>query len=680
MKDSSDSSDSQKPSLPASILLCAVLTLFLIWLRLGVFTHSSVGIGYGLPIVLVGWTRRPKFVWAMSGVFAAMAIFKWVINFHSTELSLQQQILSFALLMADLFVVASIVVLVINREGQFRARGEVIHRREEELKMSNEGLVERQQTMEVLLKLSRALTVGLNRKEIVTEIARTIRLLLGASAAIAVWESRGQNIEVTGYEGFGAGGPEITRGNPEQLFAGVVMLQQGPVALNNVSQLPEVKRERPHDGDAFSAMLGAPLKAGSEIIGALVVYSGQARSWTASDISLVGSLAAQTSISIAATKLVGQLEDEHRELQTIVDAVPFGILRTNAHATRLVCNPAAAAMLGFPEVIDADSKHWPPMKLVGPKGEIPQGRDPLLRALRGEVTAAMEMNIQLSDGEVLTTICNAAPIRDRSGAISGAISAFVDVSALKSLREEVDRRRKEADDVSLRKSRFLTAVAHDVRNPANAIALLAELLRKSAHDPAQSEEIPEIASELEKSAVSMVSMVTDVLELSRLDLGRIEFHESDIELGKWLDEQCKQYQAQAGRKGLEFSFTPPEHPVQVKVDKVRLARLLGILVNNAIKFTEKGKVEVDASVQPDRTLRIDVTDTGVGIPPEKVNEIFDEFAQLKSPLRQKLGGTGMSLAIAKRLVEILGGKLEVASEPAKGSTFSFTLPPARASG
>src|SRR5215469_5927643 len=204
MKDSSDSYESQKPSLPASLLLCAVLIALLIWLRLGVFAHSAVGIGYGLPIVLVGWTRRPKFVWGMSAIFAGMAVFKWINNAHTTDMPLHQQILSFLLLMVDLFVVAWIVVLVINRESEFRGRGEELHRREEELKMSNEGLVERQQTMEVLLKLSRALTVGLNRKEIVTEIARTIRLLLGASAAVAVWESREQTIELTGHQGFGS--------------------------------------------------------------------------------------------------------------------------------------------------------------------------------------------------------------------------------------------------------------------------------------------------------------------------------------------------------------------------------------------------------------------------------------------------------------------------------------------
>jgi signal transduction histidine kinase len=684
MKNTSVPSDLYKPTLGTSIGLCIVLALLVGWLRLGLFMHSPVGIGYALPIVLVGWTRRPKLVWLMAAVFAAMAITKFVVNLHETDLPVPHKIFGLNLLMVDLLVVAIIVVQVIEREAQFHRQGEEVRRREEELRMSNEGLLERQQMMEVLLKLSRALAVGMNRKEILKEIAQTIRLLLGSTTVVAIWESRGQNggqnVEMTGQEGFGPGGPETTSGDRSALFAGAVMQQQGALAIVNVSQRPEIKRERVHEGDSFLAMLGAPLKSGTEIIGALVVYSVQARSWTESDISLVESLAAQASVSIAATKLVGQLEDEHRELQTIVDAVPFGILRTDAQATRLICNPAAAAMLGFPEVIEAAAKDWPKMQLMGAKGEIEQGRDPLLRALRGEVTAAMEVDFQLGDGEVLATICNAAPIRDRSGAIAGAISAFVDISALKSLREEVDRRRKQADDVSLKKAKFLAAVAHDVRNPANAIALLSELLRRSAGDPAQAEEIPEIANELEKSAINMVQLVTDVLELSRLDLGRMELHESDIELGKWMEEQCRQLQVQAAKKGLELECTLPEGNVHLRVDKARFARVLGNLVGNAIKFTQEGKVEVEANVLPDRTLRVAVTDTGVGIPPEKLGEIFDEFVQLKSPQRQKIGGTGMSLAITKRLVEMMGGTIEVASEPGKGSTFSFTLPAARVSG
>ncbi len=111
------------------------------------------------------------------------------------------------------------------------------------------------------------------------------------------------------------------------------------------------------------------------------------------------------------------------------------------------------------------------------------------------------------------------------------------------------------------------------------------------------------------------------------------------------------------------------------MDKIRLSRLLGILIDNAIKFTQRGEVSVEANLLDNRSLRFDVTDTGVGIPAENLNGLFDELVQLRSPQRAKTGGTGMGLPISKRLVELMGAKLEISSEPDKGSTFSFTLPP-----
>ena len=325
--------------------------------------------------------------------------------------------------MADLAVLTGIVDLVIRREAAMLLGRDTLHRREQELKMSNEGLLERQQTMDILLKLSRTLTVGQTRTDIVGAMAGTIRQLLGGTIATAIWNRHGQTLEMIGNAGFGKTGPETVTADPAGSFAGLVMERQQTVGIASLSQRPEIKTERNGEGLAYQAVLGAPLKSGGDIAGALVVYSPQARSWTESDLSLVESLAAQASVSIAATRLMEQAEDEHRELQTIVDAVPFGILRTNAQGTRLICNPAAAGMLGFPEVIEAESLNWPKMTLIGPKGEIPQARSPLLRALRGEVTAVMEVDLRLGEDDTMTILCNAAPIRDRSGAISGAISA-----------------------------------------------------------------------------------------------------------------------------------------------------------------------------------------------------------------------------------------------------------------
>jgi K+-sensing histidine kinase KdpD len=576
------------------------------------------------------------------------------------------------MLMLDLLIITGIVDLAVRREAAFFLGAEELHRREQELKMSNQGLVERQQTMDILVQLSRSLTVGQNRDEILGAITRTIRLLLGETTATAIWIRQDQTIEMIGKEELG--GPHAAAADLAGSFTGVVIEQQRTVAITNVSQRPEIRAERNREGVAYHAMLGSPLKSGADFVGALVVYSPQARSWTESDVSLVESLAAQSSVSLAATQLIEQGQDARRELQTIVDTVPFGILRTNARGTRLVSNATAAAILGFPEVIEADSKNWPKITMIGPKGEIPEARSPLLRALRGEVTVGMELELRVSEEDTMTILCNAAPIRDRSGSLCGAICAFVDITPLKALREDLARRQRVADESSSLRGRFLSAVSHDIRAPANAINLLTELLRKSAVDPTQADEIPEICREIERSSTSLVNLMTDVLDLLRLDVGRLELNETEIELGTWLDEQCKQLGPLAREKELRFVCDVPEPGIHVRADKLKLSRVLAILVGNAVKFTDKGEVRIECELLDDRSLRFDVSDTGVGIPTQNLRAIFDEFAQMKSSDRNKMGGTGLGLPISRRLVHLMGGKLEVVSELGKGSTFSFTLP------
>jgi signal transduction histidine kinase len=118
----------------------------------------------------------------------------------------------------------------------------------------------------------------------------------------------------------------------------------------------------------------------------------------------------------------------------------------------------------------------------------------------------------------------------------------------------------------------------------------------------------------------------------------------------------------------------PDGSTRLRADKGKLSRVLGVLISNAIKFTDQGEVRIETSLLDDRTLRIDVTDTGVGIAPENLADIFNEYVQIKSPQRSKIGGTGLGLAISRRLAGVMGGKLEVVSEPGKGSTFSLFLP------
>jgi signal transduction histidine kinase len=262
------------------------------------------------------------------------------------------------------------------------------------------------------------------------------------------------------------------------------------------------------------------------------------------------------------------------------------------------------------------------------------------------------------------------------GRIQGAIAGFADISAQKALLREIEMRRREAEEASLRKTRFLAAVSHDIRTPANAIKLMAEIIRRSAREPAMAGKIEDLAHKLQENVASMLELVGDLLDIARFDTDKMELQESEFPLQDLIAGECKHLQPLAGEKGLSLVFVPPPWPVWLRSDRVKLARILGNLLGNAIKFTEKGGVKVEVRMPPDADRRVilEVSDTGIGIDAEHLPSLFDEFAQLRNPERDRAKGTGLGLAICKRLVSLIGGSINVKSRPHHGSTFTVNLP------
>ena len=219
------------------------------------------------------------------------------------------------------------------------------------------------------------------------------------------------------------------------------------------------------------------------------------------------------------------------------------------------------------------------------------------------------------------------------------MAAFVDITPQKELQRELDARRREAEEASVRKTRFLAAVSHDIRTPANAISLLAELIRRTATNPAMAGEVPDLARELHGSAVSLVNLLSDVLDVARFDSDRIELQESEFPLAGLLAEESRRMLPLARDKGLELHFAAADESLWLRTDRIKLSRILGNLVGNAIKFTERGGVRVDVARADDGGVRFRVTDTGIGIAPEHLRHIFDEFFQLRNPERDRNKGT-----------------------------------------
>jgi signal transduction histidine kinase/ActR/RegA family two-component response regulator len=254
-----------------------------------------------------------------------------------------------------------------------------------------------------------------------------------------------------------------------------------------------------------------------------------------------------------------------------------------------------------------------------------------------------------------------------------AAQAAVAFQAIRA-QKELEQNSRAAEDASIQKSRFLAAVSHDVRTPANAIALLAEFIRKCASDPEKYQQIPDLAENLWANAHAMVELISDVLDITRLDFGHKELDASDFSLCELLESEVRQAQPHAESKGLKILCKLPTTNIRLRSDRVKLSRVLSNLISNAVKFTQAGEVHVECISGNAGGIQVQVIDTGIGIPSEQLESVFDEFFQLRNPERNREKGAGLGLAICKRLVKRLGFDISVKSLLGVGSTFSIQIP------
>jgi signal transduction histidine kinase len=240
--------------------------------------------------------------------------------------------------------------------------------------------------------------------------------------------------------------------------------------------------------------------------------------------------------------------------------------------------------------------------------------------------------------------------------------------------EELTRLRKDAEEASGRKTQLLAAVSHDIRTPLTTIDLIADLILRSTGNPRLAAQLPELVARLRHNTRSLAGLASALVDISALDAGRVTLQASEFSLNELLAEERERLLPLAQDKGLSLDIEEPEPPVWLRTDRIKLSRVLGNLVGNAIKFTEAGAVTISAALTAERAPMIRVRDTGVGISDDNLRRIFDEYGQLGNPRRDSNKGWGLGLAISRRLVGVMGGTLTVQSEANRGTTFSVLLP------
>ncbi len=266
------------------------------------------------------------------------------------------------------------------------------------------------------------------------------------------------------------------------------------------------------------------------------------------------------------------------------------------------------------------------------------------------------------------------PLRDEQGRIVGTFGISRDITQQKEASEELRRAKEAAEDASRAKSDFLANMSHEIRTPMNAIIGMTELVIDTELTASQRDYLKMVR----ESGESLLSLINDILDFSKIEAGKLDLDFTPLELREGLGDTMKSLALRAHSKGLELACQiPPQVPERLMGDVGRLRQIVVNLVGNAIKFTEAGEVvlhvELQSQSDDEVVLHFSVSDTGIGIPEEKLSAIFDAFEQVDSSTTRRYGGTGLGLAISSKLVQLMGGRIWVESEIGRGSTFHFTV-------
>ena len=360
-------------------------------------------------------------------------------------------------------------------------------------------------------------------------------------------------------------------------------------------------------------------------------------------------------------------------LRTTLTSVGDAVITTDTEGRVTMMNAVAEALTGW----GSDEAVGRPLgvvfNIINEYSRAPV-EIPAFRALRHGVIVGLANHTLLiaKDGTERPIDDSAAPIRGRCGEVFGCVLVFRDITDRKKLEDELRQVAADLADANRKKDEFLAILAHELRNPLAPIRNGLQIMRLAGD---KDETAHRVRTVMERQVSQLVRLVDDLMDLSRINQGRIELRKERVQLAKVLNDAVETSRPIITEMGHELSVTVPERPVVVDADPVRLAQVFSNLLNNAAKYSDTGgHIWLTAEWQGCDAM-VSVRDSGIGIPADQLDRIFDMFTQIDQSLEKARGGLGIGLDIVKRLVGMHGGRVEAKSKgPGLGAEFVVRLP------
>ena len=371
-------------------------------------------------------------------------------------------------------------------------------------------------------------------------------------------------------------------------------------------------------------------------------------------------------LTTAMTGLLSRVDDQRdiKLFRESVDAAGQGIALISNEGTVIYSNATYGTLTGH--IPESDRPVWE--HYVGSFAEKVRGL--ILPMVASGQRWTGELRIQNRDGQVVDTIESFVPVDINPEDPRFIINMITDISDRKRLESQLINARKEAEIANRAKSDYLANMSHEIRTPMNAVIGLAYLALQTELDARQRDYI----SKINTAAKGLLNIINDILDLSKIEAGRLELETAPFSLDEVLESAMDIASQTAREKGLKLLYRrPPELPDSWEGDRFRLGQVLLNLVSNAVKFTNEGRVVVSVKADVPGYLRFSVEDTGIGMTEDQVSRLFRPFQQAAASTSREFGGTGLGLTISKQIVELMNGVITVTSTPGKGSRFEFTV-------